>query len=392
MGNGKRIFVVDALRGFALMGIMLIHSIEHFDFFYKPEFNFLFSPELDNNILNLAFLLFGGKAYSIFALMFGLSFFIQMESNKIKGIDFRLKFAWHLIILLFFGFIHSLFYQGDILHIYALLGLLLLFFDKLSSKALSFLAIVLALQIPLIINTIIAFQNPDFQYVESFGQNYWGEGSQTFANGNFIDVIKFNIIKGRSAVWGWTFYNGRYLQLIALFITGLLIGRSKLFANFEQNKKLFLRVFFVGISFVSILFIITQFLEEFSLSNVQENLLGRIIKSYYDLGFTSIIVSGFSLLYFYKNKFFFFKYLSLYGRMSLTNYIAQSIIGVFIFYNFGLGMYRYMGATWSLIYGILFLILQLWINKLWFNNFHYGPLEWLWRAMTFRDFSIKFKK
>jgi uncharacterized protein len=84
--------------------------------------------------------------------------------------------------------------------------------------------------------------------------------------------------------------------------------------------------------------------------------------------------------------------LASYGKMSLTNYIIQPLIGVPFFYGFGLGMYQYFGVTVSALFSLGFLFLQLIFSSFWMKRFQYGPFEWLWRALTFGVFSIPFKK
>jgi uncharacterized protein len=78
--------------------------------------------------------------------------------------------------------------------------------------------------------------------------------------------------------------------------------------------------------------------------------------------------------------------------MSLTNYVSQAIVGVILFYGFGVGLYYYLGAIWSLFAGLIFFILQLVISNYWMKHYYYGPLEWLWRALTFMNFNLKFKR
>ena len=387
-----RVIIVDALRGFALLGIILIHSIEHFDFFYPPEVNWLFPAALDEFVFNAIFLLISGKAYSIFALMFGFSFFIQMDRQKKLGLDFRARFAWRLMILMVFGLIHSLFYEGDILHIYAILGMSLLIIDRLKTPHLLILAILLALQIPLLIHLSSSFIFPDYQYQETFGAGLWGIGAEVFAKGSFYDVLSYNIWKGRSAAWGWTFYNGRYLQLVALFVMGLYLGRKQFFQKIIDCKKTLLKVTLITIAMAAALYILRISIPQMDLSEQQSYFLNVIIGSYSSLTFTFMIFSIFSLFYISFINAKMFNYLAVYGRMSLTNYITQSIIGVLLFYGYGFGLYRYLGATWSLIYGILFFILQVGFSHYWMKNYHYGPLEWLWRALTQLDFSIELKR
>jgi len=106
--QNKRIELVDALRGFALLGILLLHSIEHFDFYWSAKKNPQIFRPIDPYVNNITRFLFSGKVYSIFSLMFGFSFFIQMDRNKNKGIDFRWRFLWRLTLLLLIGYIFSL--------------------------------------------------------------------------------------------------------------------------------------------------------------------------------------------------------------------------------------------------------------------------------------------
>ena len=86
------------------------------------------------------------------------------------------------------------------------------------------------------------------------------------------------------------------------------------------------------------------------------------------------------------------KMLAIYGRMSLSNYVFQAIAGVVLFYGFGFGLFKYLGSAWSLIAGIGFFIIQVAISSYWLKRYYYGPLEWLWRALTFMDFNLKFKR
>ncbi len=103
MSESTRLHVVDALRGFAIVSIMLLHNIEHFDFYYAAEGIPAWMVPIDKGIWDTMFFLFGGKSYAIFSLLFGLTFFIQSDNQERKGKDFRLRFAWRLLLLLGFG-------------------------------------------------------------------------------------------------------------------------------------------------------------------------------------------------------------------------------------------------------------------------------------------------
>src|SRR5688572_7527864 len=121
----QRIELVDALRGFALMGICLVHFMEYFELYWINQ-----DPTFLHNFI---FFLFAGKAYAIFALMFGLSFFIIMDNQAKKGVNFSYRFAWRLVVLLAIGYIHTLYYLGDILSVLGVIGLSLLFVQNLGN-------------------------------------------------------------------------------------------------------------------------------------------------------------------------------------------------------------------------------------------------------------------
>jgi uncharacterized protein len=146
MSESSRLHVVDALRGFSIVSIMLLHNIEHFDYYFSPEGLPAWLKPIDQGIWDTLFFLFGGKSYAIFALLFGLTFFIQNDNQAKKGKDFRPRFAWRLLLLLGFGLINSAFYQGDILTIYAIIGFVLIPVAKLSNKTVFIIAVLLMLQ------------------------------------------------------------------------------------------------------------------------------------------------------------------------------------------------------------------------------------------------------
>src|SRR3569833_1092844 len=111
----ERIVLIDSLRGYALMGLFLIHMVEYFELYWDNP--------IPSRVNTAAFFLFGAKSYAMFALLFGVSFFIIMDRQAGKGVDFRLRFIWRLMVLLGIGLLHSLIYSGDILQILAITGL-----------------------------------------------------------------------------------------------------------------------------------------------------------------------------------------------------------------------------------------------------------------------------
>ena len=121
----ERILAIDALRGFAVMGIILLHNIEHFNYYSFPKTDSPLLASLDKHLWDMLFFLFSGKAYAIFALLFGFTFYLQSRNCEKRGEDFRNRYMWRLVLLLGFGFINASFFPGEILVLYALLGFVL---------------------------------------------------------------------------------------------------------------------------------------------------------------------------------------------------------------------------------------------------------------------------
>ena len=127
-----RIDVADALRGIAVAGIILYHSVEHFNIFTQEPI--VHPLPSDQTVADVLAWLLSGKMYGIFAMLFGLSFFIMNDNQQQKGKNFSLRFAWRMCLLFMFGIINVTFYDGDILMLYACYGLLLIPISYLPSK------------------------------------------------------------------------------------------------------------------------------------------------------------------------------------------------------------------------------------------------------------------
>jgi uncharacterized protein len=389
--KNERIVIIDALRGFALFLIIIIHYVEHLELFKDPEVNFVFSNAFDKDVLDTVFLLISGKAYSIFALLFGLSLFIQIDNKAKIGKDYRNNFAWRMVVLLVIGFFHSLIYRGDILHIYALLSFPILLVYNLKTKYLWAIAIVLVLQIPMIYSFIQSMVNPNYEYTPLL-KNYFDEGNEIYASGNFWEVVKYNLWKGRQSVWSWSIENGRHLQLLALFIVGIILGRNHTFHDVETNRKGFVKVLVISAVSHTLVSIGNYGFQNSGLADIQKQFINTFLSSLTNLAITSILITLFCLIYIKVKKAHVFGLLAAYGKLSLTNYMFQTVFGVVFFYGFGLAMYKYLGSTWSVILGILIFIVQAFASVYWNKRYYYGPVEWLWRCLTNLDFSIPFKR
>jgi uncharacterized protein len=389
--NPSRIEAVDALRGFAVLSIMLLHNIEHFDFYYLPETLPDWVKSLDSSVWKTLFFLFSGKSYAIFALLFGFSFFIQLKNQDDKGIDFRVRFLWRLFLLLILGIFNSIFYEGDILSFYAIFGLSLLLVSKWNNKAVLITAIILMLQPFEWAKLIYILNDPDYINPENPSNYYFEQSGEYLAGDSFLKLVKGNLLNGKMSVIHWTWENGRFFQAPALFMFGMLLGRKGLFIFSESNNKFWKTVLILS----SILFIPLYFLNE-SLPELitREALLSRlnlILSSWSNFAFMTVLVSSFLLLYQKITVQHVLGKLAPFGRMSLTNYLTQSVMGSFIYYGYGLGLYEYTGATHCVLIGLGLFALQLTFCHWWLKNHKQGPFEYLWSRATWIEGNKNFK-
>ena len=378
----SRLQVVDALRGFAIISIMLLHNIEHFDFYYTPEGLPDWMKFIDKGIWETLFFLFGGKSYAIFALLFGLTFFIQSDNQARKGKDFRGRFAWRLILLLGFGLLNSSFYQGDILTIYAILGFSLIPVSRFNDKVVLGIAVFLMLQPYEWLNVINALDAPSGKLSDPISWFYFGKMEAYITGKSLIDTLVGNLTNGKTAVLIWNWENGRVFQTISLFLFGMLAGRKSLFTISDRNKKFWIKSLIIASITFIVLYILKTHLGNWVPNEAILRPLQTIETSWTNMAFMMVLVSGFVLLFQMR---FFFKALNIFspiGQMSLSNYIMQSILGSIIYYGFGFGLYKYTGVTHCLIIGFTLAVLQGIFSTWWMKHHKQGPLETLWHKAT----------
>jgi len=375
--NTSRLDVIDALRGFAIVSIMLLHNIEHFDFYFLPTGLPAWLVAVDKVIWDSLFFLFGGKSYLIFAFLFGMTFYIQYSNRETRGEDFRARFAWRLVLLFGFGMLNSMFYHGDILSIYAVLGLALIPVARLSSRWVLAIAIVLLLQPYAWIEIIQALPDPNRKLGDPASWAYFGIANKYFADGTAAQVWWGNLTNGKIGVIRWSWENGRIFQIPALFMLGMLAGRKGVFK--AGNIAFWRKTLMIAVLAFIPLYMLKTWPEIWSLGRAIDRPLVTIVTSWSNVSFMAVLVSTFSLLFYSQRWLEIFSPL---GRMSLTSYVVQSIVGTSIYYGFGLGMYQYTGASFALAIGIVLATLQRQFSVWWLASHAQGPLETLWHRMT----------
>lgn len=390
--KSSRIEIIDALRGLALAGILICHMTENYIGSMSPQsFNDAVHVGLVDNIIDgLVFFFLRGKFIALFSFLFGLSFFIQMDNGAKRGKPFGGRFLWRLIILLAIGYVHSLFYRGDILTIYAFLGLFLIPFYRLKSKWLLVISAFLFLGIARYI--VYLFIGTD---------SIWGGSPEMDANaawvidyynvlkeGSLWDVFKANGLQGHLDKSDYQFsIFGRGYFTFAFFLLGLFAGRQDYFKNYNTHNKLIKKiVIWSSITLVLSFGIVAAAFSQVGPDGGLDSWFAMIGLSAVDIGnmaMTFLWIAVFIILYKKTKPERWLSKLAPYGRMALTNYVLQSIIGTFLLYGWGLGLIGELRQLYTFLIALVFIALQVWLSKIWLARFNYGPLEWLWRSLTF---------
>lgn len=381
----KRINSIDALRGFALIGIMLLHCMERFDLTLAPVVGSPFWQAIDTAVYDSLYFLFSGKSYAMFSLLFGLSFFMQMESQAAKGVDFRGRFLWRLALLFLFGYINGLVYMGEFFMVYAVLGVFLIPLYKVPTRWLLVLCVLLFLQIPAVISFVSLLSDNvanEPTAAAAYMDRLFERAADVFINGSLMDVLSFNTFDGQSAKCLWVFNNFRYLQLLGLFIAGMLIGRQGIHKSEEKMVKYSHLFLPYCLAFWAVFYAVAFLLPVWGVDGFALRVGQTLFKTYGNLGQMMVYFCGFTLLYYrYKGQKVLDRIAPV-GRMSVTNYMAQSIVGVSLFYGFGGNFAVEFNYLQSFLLGAAFCVIQIAYSNWWIKRFYYGPMEWLWRSLT----------
>jgi len=387
--KAPRIVMVDALRGFALAGVVLVHMVERYVAGPRPEALLEGLDSAPDIIIGgLVGFFCSGKFFSLFSILFGLSFSIQMESAARKGNDFSMRFLWRGFLLFLIGMLHQLFYRGDILTIYALLVPFLIPFNKVPAKWLLGIAIFIFLGFPRFISFAIFGNISLFGLPEGFNNPLETAYVELLLSGDFLALAEQNAIYGMKTKMSFQLlYFGRFYYTFGYFLMGLWLGKIGLFnrvIDFIPMVKKILK--WSAIALVPLFGLIAATFatapQPIDFSS-WHHILAFNFMDWLNIAMTTIIGCWFILGYQkekWEKRLLFF---APYGRMALTNYVFQSVIAGFLLFGWGLGLIDDIRALYLFFIALAFIIAQTLFSKYWLENFKYGPLEWLWRCGTY---------
>jgi uncharacterized protein len=367
--SAQRVHWVDALRGFAVLGLLFVHQSEYFELYWLD-------PQ-PSAVKDWVFALFAGKAFALLALCFGFSFYVQSASAQARGEAFAPLFAWRLTLLAIIGTLHGIVYRGDIIIVLAVLGFALIPLDRIRSQRWRLAMATFCFLQPLLLARIASglfggawgLSQPGFFDDSSLRDNLLGSLWATTTS---------NAGSGQLAKWSFYFESGRCFQILGLFIIGNLMGRTGFFARAESSKG--------GAAKWAVVSAIALAALAYLEGSLPQDMGPRfytawLVGTWVDLAGTSLSLWLVVLVWNSRRRALLMPLVPA-GRMSLTLYLSQSLLLVPFFYPYGAGAHAWIGQGPSIAIGIALFIAQLAFARWWFARYRYGPVEWLWRAAT----------
>ncbi len=377
--------LIDTVRGFALVGVFVAHMFEQYEIYWA-------APH-ENLLHKLVATFVMGKAVALLTLCFGLSFFLLMDRSAKRGVDFSGRFAWRMAILAMIGVVHGLLYRGDILILFGTLGLLLVPFYRASNRVVLILAAVLLAQPWEIARIALAATGAGWA---NHAPLFFSDNGPAFLRtAGFFDVLAWNITEGAAIKTSWFVESGRIWSTLSLFLVGMLLGRIGFFERpeaFRRARRLALPLLLAGV--VATHFgqdALRSLLPDVAQAPIAQPLGRFLLGEWFSVAVMGIYVIAAVELYEAGGAAIMGR-LAPTGRMTLTLYIVQSLVWVPVFYGFGLGAWATMGQGVAAAVTLGYLALQIVVADAWFRHFHYGPLEWVWRAATYRTLAVPFAR
>ena len=386
-----RVQVLDVLRGFALAGILIINSMSILAVKGSTPAFTVNIPFADRLLQDLILFFVESKFFTLFSLLFGISFAIQIQSAEKQGATFLPRISRRMFGLLLFGALHILLlWDGDILVIYAITGTLLIAFRKAAYSTLKKWAIGL-LAVPGVL-VLLVFTYTLLARLSTAGAKTFADSNKSLAK-ELANTAATQKLLSNGFIEGigeriHTYLNlspllfSRIPTVLAMFLIGLYLGRSNFIRELPQKIETLKKFRFWGLTLgFSLMFLIvagTKFLPTVSalVAIIEDQYLAGPILC---LGYASAI----TLAYLKNSQLRIFSFFSKVGRMALTNYLTQSLVLTFLSYGWGLGLALKLNGFQALGVSIALFVFQVLFSGYWLKKFKYGPLEWIWRCITY---------
>jgi uncharacterized protein len=394
VGTGERVEELDVLRGVALFGVFLM-NLEVFGRAMATSQQLLSLPTgpLDFTLHEILAWLVADKANTLFAFLFGLGFYLQMQRLEARGVDFDRIYLRRLTFLLVLGLLHLFFlWTWDILHLYALAGFALFALRRVSNRTLLVGGLLLALFGRIAHESLLEFTGLEHWHgwPDPYSEPVRLARQEVMVHGDYLDLVR------AFAEYTWVDYIltgllvGWFLYALGRFMVGAWVGRQGWLQNAPAHLPGFRRILRSTLPAGLILTGLAQIVEIYSRG---ERLPAwdhwEFVASSLHLISTPVLATGYlCAIVVGLNTPLGQKVLAPFayaGRMALTNYVTQSFVYAFVLYGLGpgLGLIGRIGTTQLTLIVIVSYAAQVYVSRWWLTRFRFGPLEWLWRAYTY---------
>jgi uncharacterized protein len=369
----ERTAIVDILRGWALLGVVLMNYVDHY--YLGLDFS-KFKPDLATSIMMVSGnIIFAAKSWTLLSFLFGYGFTVLLQNLKAKEISPRPFFIRRMSWLLVLALINSALYFGDILKDYAVMGMILLLLINFRPRVTFILSLAFILAGPAIGAYIARLGLPG-------GLDLMKGDLHLFESHNPLKVLWF----GWVGTYKYEFLSPQYLitvhfTMMGCFLLGVSAQKINFFNRLKENRKYVKWIFWCSLAFALLL------VGLFFLSNAMNWQWMKFYNPQMIFILSEMIFFAAAICWLYvagKLKMF-FRSMQVIGRMTLTNYMTQNFLGMLLFSGFGFG-FAISGRLhfgYYLTFAFIIYVLQVYFSKWWLKRYKYGPIEWVWRQLSY---------
>jgi uncharacterized protein len=393
MPPAERYAIIDIVRGFALFGVMLSNMVLTTQFLALPGAAREAMPtaRLDTLVIFLIDTLITDKFYTLFSMLFGLGFAVQLHRATARNVDVLPTYMRRLVILFVFGVLHgSLLWFGDVLHIYALLGFILVLLSKRSDRFVVACIVGIAALAGMVPVLDWVARTRAWAYPLIWGEPVTPSAMfEVLSGGSYVDILRLNweVHLQDYGQPGFSDWIGLwYLDILWRFLLGFLIGRHMLTRGTQEYRSLFTRLLRWALPIGLLGNAVMSARLDYRAWSVESGFVNALLSGLDEVWVLALAVSYVCILALVYQRPRLRRpvgWLAPVGRMALTNYVTQSAFMMLLFYGIGLGWIGTAGAAACLGASLaIFAIQTLW-SFWWLAHFRFGPLEWLWRSLTY---------
>jgi uncharacterized protein len=400
----ERIETIDILRGFALLGVILVNTWAFQSFYLLPwriEYGEVWTGTADHVAMWFIAFFAEDRFYSLYSFLFGLGFALQLGRAEQRGVPFFSVYRRRLLVLLLFGLLHGMLRGiSDILHAYAVVGFFLLLFRKFSPRALLVIALVCLLT-PWAVNAVRARRYYDSltapqvsaqtlqlrQRSEARTRAEWEELVRLRREGTLADNVTYNL---QSFTWQYSSPLNYldHVNILGMFLLGLYAGRRRIFENMHAHLPFIRKLLWWGLGLglvgISAHLTLTRVLPDPPPLPYFAARVAGLFRAVGAPAFSLFYASAIVLLVQRGTWKRLLAPLGAVGRMPLTYYLLHTVIHAAIFFgSVGLGLYAKISPAATVGVTLLMYASMILLSVWWMKRFRFGPAEWLWRTLTY---------